>query len=221
MRNKLSFLLLILLYFTAETIGNAGLLMVQWTIEKDAPRNGYAVLVQLTANWPIRVWRSILNSCVLHVLLQGLKRRRNELALSDLLGIRNIMSWKLFVAMFVSDVILASPMTIAQALMSSDLVWAVVYLLFGFFLNWLFGFAQVLLFEDPSLSLMSCLVWSASAALDPSTFAPVLISCLSVFLTTPLIVTTPFLLVLQLLTFFEVFGYRSPAEIYYTPGAES
>jgi hypothetical protein len=102
LRNKLSFFLLIVLYFIAETVGNAGLLMVQWTIEKDAPRNGYAVLIQLTANWPIRVWRSILNSCVLHVILQALKRRRKVLALMDVFGLRAVMAWKIFVAMMMS-----------------------------------------------------------------------------------------------------------------------
>jgi hypothetical protein len=195
--------------------------MVQWTIEKDAPRNGYAILVQLAANWPIRLWRSILNGCVLHVVLQGLKRRRNEIVVMDLMGIRNVMTWKIFVSLFISDVILASPMTIAQALFSTDSVWAVIYLIFGFLLNWLFGFAQVLLFEDPALTPMSCFVWSAAAALDPAVFVDVLISCLCVFLLAPLIVMTPFLFILQLLTFFDVFGYRSPAEIYHTPTAEN
>jgi hypothetical protein len=58
---------------------------------------------------------------------------------------------------------------------------------------------------------MSCFVWSAATALDPATFSLVLMSCIIVFFVTPLIVTTPFVLVLQALAFFELFGSRLPA----------
>lgn len=215
-KNKLSFVALLLAYFTAQTIGNAGLLVLQWTIDKDSPRTSYLILVQLTANWPVRLWRALLNCCVLHVVLQALKRRGNELILSDVLGVRAIMSWKLLIAIFLTDMVLSSPLAISQALLYTDLVWAVIYMIFGFILNWLFGMTQILLFEDPSLSIGSCFVWSAAAALSPYAFSCVLMSCLFIFVTMPLVVTTPFLLVLQLLTFFEVFGFSSPVEVHYT-----
>ncbi|OHT16811.1 hypothetical protein TRFO_12885 [Tritrichomonas foetus] len=215
-KNRTNFVFLLLIYFVAETVGNAGLLVFQWTLNKDAPRSSYLILVQLTANWPIRIWRSILNTCVLNVVLLAMKRRGNEIILSDIMGIRNIMSWRIFFSMFLTDIVLASPMAIAQALMQSDLVWAVIYMIFGFLLNWLFGNAQILLFEDSSLSFGSCFIWSAAAALSPNTFTVILISYIFVFFTTPLIVTTPLLLVLQMLTFFEVFGYSSPSEVHYT-----
>ena len=218
-KNKLNFVALLLAYFTAQTIGNAGLLVFQWTLDKDTPRTSYLILVQLTANWPVRLWRSLLNTCVLNVVLQGLKRRGNEILLSDILGVRAIMSWKLFFSMFLTDMVLSSPLAISQALLSSDFVWAVIYMIFGFLLNWLFGMTQVLLFEDPSLSIGSCFVWSAAAALSPYAFSVILGSCLFIFVTMPFVVTTPFLLVLQLLTFFEVFGFSSPAEVHYTVDA--
>jgi hypothetical protein len=41
----------------------------------------------------------------------------------------------------------------------------------------------------------------------------VLSSYLVIFFATPLLVTTPFLLVLQLHTFFEIFGYSSVTEV--------
>ena len=216
MMNKGSFTLLLLLYFVAETVGNAGLLVFQWTLNKDAPRSSYLILVQLTANWPIRIWRSILNTCVLNVVLNAMKRRGNEILLSDIMGIRSIMTWRIFLSMFITDIVLASPMAIAQALLSSDLVWAVIYMIFGFLLNWIFGNAQILLFEDPNLSFGSCFVWSAAASLSPNSFSVILISYIFVFFTTPLIITTPVLLFLQMLTFFEIFGYSSPTEVHYT-----
>jgi hypothetical protein len=219
--NKMNFFLLLLLYFLAETIGNAGLLVLQWTLDKDSPRTSYLILVQLTANWPVRLWRSILNACVLNVVLQAMKRRSKELLLSDLLGIRTIISWKIFLSMFVTDIVLASPMAIAQALLSSDLVWALIYLIFGLLLNWLFGMAQILLFEDSSISIPSCFVWSAAMSLNPGCFSMILSSYLVIFFATPLVVTTPFLLVLQLLTFFEIFGYSSPAEVYFSSHVEN
>jgi hypothetical protein len=117
----------------------------------------------------------------------------------------------MFVAMFINDIVLASPVTIAQALLASDFVWSVIYFVFGFLLNWLFRFGQWLLLEDQSLSIMSCFVWSAATALNPATFSMVLVFCLLVFFVTPLIVTTPFVLVLQVLVFFELFGSRLPA----------
>jgi hypothetical protein len=211
MRNKLPFVLLLVLYFVAETIGNAGLLVLQWMMDKDSPRTGYLILVQLTANWPVRLWRGILNTCVLHVVMQALKRPEGELWLSDIFGIRQVMTWKLFASMFISDILLASPIAIAQALLTSDLIWALIYGVLGFLLNWAFGLAQILLFEDPKLSIVSCFVWSAAMALDPSAFWNVCVSSLVTFFATPLIVTTPFLLVLQLLTFFEIFGYGAGA----------
>lgn len=214
-KNKMNFFILLLAYFFAETIGNAGLLVFQWTLDKDSPRSSYLVLVQLTANWPIRIWRSILNTCVLHVVLSCMKRRGNEIILSDVMGIRSIMTWRIFFSMFLTDIVLASPVAIAQALFSTDLVWAVIYMIFGFILNWLFGNAQILLFEDPHLSVWSCFIWSANAALSPKTFTPILISYTFVFFTTPFIITTPLLIVLQILTFFEVFGYSSPTEVLY------
>lgn len=215
-KNKMNFFILLLVYFVAETVGNAGLLVFQWTLDKDSPKSSYLILVQLTANWPIRIWRSILNTIVLHVVISCVKRRGSELELSDIMGIRSIMTWRIFLSMFLTDIVLASPMAIAQALFSSDFVWAVIYMIFGFILNWLFGNAQILLFEDPQLSFGSCFIWSAYAALSPNSFSVILISYLFVFLATPLIITTPILLVLQILTFFEVFGYSSPSEVHYT-----
>jgi hypothetical protein len=154
-----------------------------------------------------------LNTCLLNVVLQALKRRDNELSLSDITGTRSILTWKLFGSMLISDFLLTSPMAVAQVLLGSDLIWSFVYAISGFLLNWTFGLAQILLFEDPNLPLIFCFVWSAVTAFESSTFSGIFLSSLFVFFTMPLIVTAPFLLVLQLLTFFEVFGYRSPAEI--------
>lgn len=212
-KNKMNFFILLVIYFIAETVGNAALLVFQWTLDKDSPKSSHLILVQLTANWPIRIWRSILNTCILNVVISCIKRRGNELLLSDITGVRRIMTWRIFLSMFLTDIILASPMAIAQALFSSDFVWALIYMIFGFILNWLFGNSQILLFEDPQLSFGSCLVWSAYTALSPNSFFVILISYLFVFLATPLIVTTPILLVLQMLTFFEVFGYSTPSEV--------
>jgi hypothetical protein len=49
-RNKLNFTILLFLYLAAQTLGNASLLMLQWTIDKDHPSAGNLILVQLTAN---------------------------------------------------------------------------------------------------------------------------------------------------------------------------
>jgi hypothetical protein len=217
--NKYGFMMLILIYLVAETMGNAGLLLLRWAIDKDAPRDGHLLLVQLTASWPVRVWVSLLNSLVLYAVLQALKRRGNELSLSDIFGMRTVMSWRIFVSMLISDIILCSPLEIAQTLLESDFAWAAIYVVIGFVLNWLFGMAQVLVFEDPNVSVVSCFVWSAAMALDTSTFCTVIVAYAFIFVATPLVVTAPLLIVLQLLTFFEVFGYRSPAEVYYAPQA--
>lgn len=215
-KNKMNFFILLLFYFVAEAIGNAGLLVFQWTLDKDSPISSYLILVQLTANWPIRIWRSILNTCVLNVVVSCMKTRGNEIVLSDIMGIRNIMTWRIFLSMFLTDIVLASPVAIAQVLLSSDLVWAVIYMFFGFFLNWLFGNAQILLFEDPQLSIGYCFIWSAATALSPNTFSVILISYLFVFFTSPLIITTPLLIVLQMLTFFDAFGYATPSEVQFS-----
>jgi hypothetical protein len=219
--NKLPFFLLLLLYFIAETIGNAGLLIFQWTLDSEAPHSSQHILVQLTANWPAGIWRSLLNACLLNVVLKAMKRRGKELLLSDILGIRSLFGWKLFLSMFLTDVVLATPLAIAQALFSSDFVWAITYAVFGLVLNWLFGMAQILLFEDPSLSILSCFIWSAAMSFNPTYFSGILTSYIGIFITTPLVVTTPFLLVLQILLFFEVFGYASPSEVYHSSHMQS
>jgi hypothetical protein len=148
---------------------------------------------------------------VLNVVLQGVRRADRDLRLRDLLDVQRLLSAKMFVVMFINDIILASPIAVAQALLASDFVWAVIYFVFGFLLNWLFGFGQLLLFEDQNLSILSCFVWSAASALDPATFSSVLISYVVVFFVAPLIVTTPFVLVFHVLVFFELFGSRLPA----------
>lgn len=206
-QNKLNFLLLLLWYFVTETIGNAALLVVQWTLDKNTPRTSYLILVQLTANWPVRLWRALLNMCVLNVVLRGLKREDTQISLGDIAGVKSVISVKIVFSMFIADIVLASPMAIAQALISSDLLWSFVYLVFGFLLNWLFGMAPFLVFEDHKLGIWTCLGWSAAAALSPAAFSTVLASCLFVFFATPFVVTAPLVLVMQVLTFFQVFGF--------------
>jgi hypothetical protein len=211
--SKLRFALLLLFYFAAETLGSAALLLLQWVVDGDAPPSGALILVYLAANWPVRVWRSLLNACVLHAVLRALKRQPVELSLADVPGIRSVLTWKLFAGMVLSDLLLTSPVTVAQALLPFDRAWALVYAVLAFLLNWAFGFAQVLLFEDSSLSIVSSFVWSATVGLDRETAWPVFAAATAVFVAIPLVVAAPFLLVLQLLTFFEAFGFPSPEEI--------
>lgn len=214
LKNKLKFFLLLAGYLFAEILGNAALLIFQWTVNQDSPKTNYQVLIQLTASLPVRIFHAILNMVILYVLMNAIKRKGHTILLSDLTAVLKIFSPKLFISMVFSDIVLSSPLTVAQTLVQKDIVLALIYLVFAFFLNWLFGLAQFLLIEDHNIPLITAHIWSASAALQPSTFSSVALSSIAVFAGTPLIFLTPILLVLQLLTFYEIFGYASPAEVH-------
>ena len=216
LKNKLNFLILILGYFIIETIGNAALLVLQWSFDKDSPKTNHLILVQITANWPIKIWRSLLNSFVLYIVLSAIKRKGNILNLTDIFNLKLIFTKKTLFLMFISDIILSSPLSISQALISSDIVWAIIYLIVGFILNWIFGMSQILLFEDFNLPISFYFIWSASVTFSSTYFSSIFFSYLFIFISTPLIITTPLLLVLQIITFFDIFGFSSPDEVHLT-----
>lgn len=216
LKNKLKFAILLGGYLVCEILGNAALLIFQWTIDQETPKSNYLVLIQLTASFPARIFHSILNVIVLYILMNAIKRRGHAILLSEIMGILKIFSKKLFFSMVLSDIILSSPLTVAQTLIQKDLVLSLIYLVFAFFLNWLFGLAQILLIEDQNIPIITAHIWSASAAFQPSTFSSIALSSIAIFLGTPLIFLTPILLILQLLTFYEIFGYASPSEVHLT-----
>lgn len=216
LKNKVKFVMLLVGYLLAEILGNSTILVFMWTIHQNPPKTNYHILIQLTTSIPVRVFHSILGMSVLYVLMNALKRRGHSIQLTDLTGIFKIFSKKLILAMVFSDIILSSPLTVAQTLVQKDLVLALIYFVFAFFLNWLFGLAQILLIEDQNISLVTAHIWSACAALQPSTFVSVALASFTIFIGTPFIFLTPVLLVLQLLTFYEIFGYASPAEVHLT-----
>lgn len=216
LKNKLSFTILLLGYFIAGIVGNSVVLLIQWAIDANAPKSGFQILVILTASWPLTIWRSLLNICVMHVLISAMKRKGHKIFLSDLTGTLRILSIKLVLATIASDSILASPMEIAQTLFPTSFVWAIIYLVFGFLLNWVFSMAQILVYEDQSIPFLSSFIWSAAAALSPSSFASVAVANLAIFFGAPLIISTPFVMVLQFITFFEIFGYASAEEVHFS-----
>jgi len=57
--------------------------------------------------------------------------------------------------MVFSDIILSSPITVAQTVFRKDIVLSLIYFVFAFFLNWLFGFAQILLIDDQNITKTS------------------------------------------------------------------
>ena len=215
-KNKISFILLLLLYFIGEIIGNTIVLICLWTLNPSTPKTPTFIVIQLTSSWLAKLWRSILSTSIIYVILSAVKRRGHDIFLNDIFAIKNHLSFKFVLSIFVITFLLTSPIAIAQALFSVEFLWSLVYIIFGLLFNAIFGMAQILIIEDPSISLFSCFVWSASAALSPSTFTTVLLSYLIGFILTFFIITEPLALVLQMLTFFEVFGYSSPAEVHYT-----
>lgn len=213
-RNKLSFTILLLGYLVLQTLGNSALLYAKWSIDKDVPKNNFIVLVQITSSIPIRILHSLLNLAVLYIVMCAIKRRGHDLVLSDVLQLKDILSLKLVAVCVVYDIMLSSPLSIAQALFHKDLVLSLIYFAFGFFLNWLFGLAIFLIVEDQSLSSVTVFVWSASAALSGSTFLSIAATSLFSLFVTPFVILTPILLVLQVLTFYETFGFFSAAEVH-------
>ena len=213
-KNKLSFFVLLFLYFVIQTVGNAGLLVLQWVFDKNVPEKSYLLLVQLTAKWPIRILRSFLNAVVTNTILLALKRKDNKIIISDILTIKSVLSIKFCCTMFINDILLASPISVAITVFTRDPLWGFIYLIFGFVLNWFFGFTQILLFENPNLTVLDYFVWSISSIMTSNNILMmVMITKLLELIASPLIITTPVLLVLEALSFYEVFGFATSAEV--------
>ena len=216
LKNKGNFFLLILLYFVVETLGNAGLLIVRWYVEQvtETP-NSYFVLIELTADLPVRILHSLLNMILLHVLMNTVKRRGHVLCLSDLMDIQKFTNFKLVFSMIISDIMLSSPFAVAQALYKKDIILALIYLAFGFFMNWIFGLAPILMMEDQSISFLTAHIWSAHSSFQTS-MSSVFLCNFFIFVLTPFVIFTPLNLILQLLTFYEIFGFFSASEVHFT-----
>lgn len=213
-KNKFAFSILLFGYLALQTLGNSALLYAKWSIDKDVPKNNFLVLVQITASVPMRILHSLLNMMVLYIVMCSIKRRGHELILADIISLKDIISFKLILVCIVYDIILSSPLSVAQALVHKDIVLSLIYFAFGFVLNWLFGFAIFLVIEDQEIPTVTVFIWSAAAALSGSTFSSIATTSLFSLVATPLIILTPLLLVLQVLTFYETFGFFSPAEVH-------
>ena len=216
LKNKMNFLILILAYLSLQTLGNAALLILRWYVENitETP-NSYFVLIQLTADLPVRIFHSLLNMLVLHVLMKTVKRRGHVLCLSDLIDVSCLLKPKLILSMILSDILLSSPFAIAQVLFEKDVILALIYLAFGFFLNWIFGLAPILMMEDPNISILTAHIWSAHSSFHTS-MSSVFLCTLFIFILTPFVIFTPLNLILQLLTFYEIFGFYSASEVHFT-----
>jgi hypothetical protein len=215
-KNKLRFVILLLVYFATHTVGNAGILVFQWTIEKNFTTSKRMVIFQLTASMPVRLLRALLNYCVLRICINSIKRRGYKLEFFDLKDIIKSLQFSTFAKILFASEILSSPLCKAQALLPIDKPLANVYFIAGFFLNWLFSMVPILIIEDNNVPLISCFIWSAAMALNGQYNGSNFLCTLITFVLSPLIIGTPVLIMLQLLNFFEAFGYSSPSEVQLT-----
>lgn len=216
LKNRVRMALLLLAYFAIETVGNGVLLLLHKFLKKESRENDSNTLVILTASWPVKVLRAFLNLCVTHVIASALKRRSGEILLDDLFSIKHHTNMKVFFRFFVIDIILASPISIAHALLSSDVVWSVAYFVIGLLTNWVFGLSQMLIYEDRELSLVSALIWSASAAFNPTYFTMMIVTVAFIYVCNMIVVFSPMFLILWQIVFFEIFGFSSPSEVHFT-----
>ena len=221
-RDKTSYLILFTIYIIALMLGNASLLAIQWTLDKSFSHSPHQIVMQITANMPVNLWAGLINTIVIYTILAALKRPDHKIQFSDLLSIKNVVSLNFVSSCLILHLILSSPLLISHALLLFNITWTIIYWLFGFFLNYLFALGQFLIIEDPSISLTSCLVWSVAASFSPETIVTIMLTHAVVFFLYPYLITVPFCIILQITTFYEVFGYsrdenetsylRSPSE---------
>ena len=216
MANKLKFTILILLYFGADLIGNAAIMLVLNSIDKNPIKDYKTVIVKLTANLPCRLLRSALDLCVYYITMCAIKRRDYSLDIMDAKNLLSSFTFTSFFKIFLLSEILSFAITAAQALLAIDPTLCVIYFIIGFFFNLLFSMAPLLIIEDQSISTITSLIWSASTTLNSQYKGSILLCTAINFLASPIIIVTPFLLVLLILTFYEAFGYTSPTEVHFT-----
>ena len=89
-------------------------------------------------------------------------------------------------------------------------------LLFVFLIHWIFGFSPILILEDPSLSIPSVFVWSVHCSFSTGNFANVFVCSLIVYTGAPLILLTQLIIIFQLITFYDIFGFSSASEVHLT-----
>lgn len=215
-KNKWNFFSLLMIYFVLETIGNSFILLIQWSLFS-IPENENILLVDLTASWTIRIYRSILHIMITHIINSMVKRRGNIIDFNDFTTLPKYFNFKTVFLYFFCDTFITSPVTVAHTLMSIDIALALTYLIMSLLLNWLFGMIQCIIYEDQCLPFIDCIVWSCSAALSPLSIQQTLFSSLVESFGTIFVIPVPILLLFHSLTFYEIFGYSSPDEIQYGP----
>ena len=213
--NKTKFLALVLLYFAGCIVGNATILIAKCTL--DPSQETHTIIVQLTANLPCRILRSFLDMCVYYIMMCAIKRRNYAVDLMDAKVLLSpTFSLFTFFKNFLLTELLTFPITAAQALIACDTTLCVIYFILGFLLNLLFGMSPLLIIEDQSISTITSLIWSASTTINSQYKVSIFICTAINFLCSPLIFPSPFLIILQIITFYEAFGYSSPTEVHFT-----
>ena len=118
-----------------QTLINSLYLVVKWTLDPNSEKNHYFILVELTTSFPIRIFHSLLNGIVIYVVMKAMKRRGHILQFSDVFQFFKNISKKTFFSLLFSDIIISSPMSVAQVLFQKDLSMTVIYYAFVCFLN--------------------------------------------------------------------------------------
>lgn len=211
--NKINFVLLLLIYISLEFVGNSTLLVLFWSFNTTDPRTKNWILVTLMANLPVKVWRALVKTVIMHVLASALKRRGSVIDLNDIKGFWEHCTFRLIFIEFCLDCVLCSPLNIAQALIFNDLTMFCTYLLFSFLLNCIFNTMQLLVYEDPSIPLFSAASWCVSVFMSQTYFGSILSTFIFLFSLLPFVIFTPIGMLVQLLATYEIIGFSSPDEV--------
>ena len=210
----MKFALLLVSYLIIETFVNATLLVVKWYFDKECETNQFMILVELASSLPVRITHSILNAGVIYIVMNAMKRKGHLIDFIDARLFLKKLTNKVFFGLLLSDVVISSPLAVSQVLKQKDSILSLVYYIFGFFLNWLFGFTPILILEDSALSITTTFVWCTHSAFSPQFFNTIFINNLLVYCGAPLIVIVPFLIIFQLITFYDIFGFSSASEVH-------
>ena len=214
MKNKINFGKLIVTYFIVEVLLNSFFLIGKWLIDGRPNETNSQIAVDLTASFIVRALHALLINSVYFVVMNLIKRKGHDLHLNDAKLFIQSFKNRDFLALFLSDVLISSPYAVMQALLPNDPILSIIYYELGFFLNWLFGLVHILILEDNSIPITTVFVWCVHSTFSPQTFLSVLVCHLVVFATAPLILFTPVCIVFQIITFYEIFGFSSAAEVH-------
>lgn len=188
-------------YLLITTLSNSLSLIVYSYIKKDSSKSPQELLTGITTNFLSIFLVAFTRLLILTVVSRSIKKRK-YFAFSELFNFKNIFSTGVFFKLITFVLIeyqfasFRSECTIFSAKFVTDIAIGLIYSIIGY--------AQIFMVEDSSIPLIQCYEWSVFAFMK----YPKQIIVLSIIssLTMRLGFTVPFLIVAQILQFYQIHG---------------